>query len=120
MAQTLNPADAPPAPAAKATPAALSAAARWSILFLLAIGVLIAFLDRTSISTAMADPPFKAHFHLSDTDRGMIGAMFFWSYGLVQVPMGWLVDRYGVKTPYTICFCLLFIPTSLTPLLNPL
>lgn len=120
MAQTLTPAEAPPAPAAKAAPEALSAATRWTILFLLAIGVLIAFLDRTSISTAMADPPFKAHFHLSDTDRGMIGAMFFWSYGLVQVPMGWLVDRYGVKTPYTICFALWCIATAVTGLVSTL
>jgi ACS family D-galactonate transporter-like MFS transporter len=112
MAQTITPADAPPAPAAKAIPAVLSAAARWSILFLLAIGVLIAFVDRTSISVAMADLPFKTHFHLTDTDRGMIGAMFFWSYGLVQIPMGWLVDRYGVKTPYTICFALWCVATA--------
>lgn len=119
MAQTINPADAPPA-AARARPVALNAATRWSILFLLAIGVLIAFVDRTSISTAMADPPFKAHFNLSDTDRGMIGAMFFWSYGLVQIPMGWLVDRYGVKTPYTICFALWCVATALTGLVSTL
>jgi ACS family D-galactonate transporter-like MFS transporter len=119
MAQTINPADAPPT-AARAKPVALGSATRWSILFLLAIGVLIAFVDRTSISTAMADPPFKAHFSLSDTDRGMIGAMFFWSYGLVQIPMGWLVDRYGVKTPYTVCFALWCVATAATGLVGTL
>jgi ACS family D-galactonate transporter-like MFS transporter len=97
-----------------------SLAARWFVLALLALGVLIAFVDRTSISSALADPPFKAHFHLSDTDRGMIGAMFFWSYGLIQIPMGWLVDRYGAKTPYTICFALWCVATAATGLISTL
>lgn len=100
--------------------AALPNGRRWTTLALLAIGVLIAFVDRTSISSALADPPFKAHFHLSDTDRGLIGAMFFWSYGLVQIPMGWLVDRYGVKTPYTICFLLWCLATAATGFIDTL
>jgi ACS family D-galactonate transporter-like MFS transporter len=93
---------------------------RWAILGLLALGVLIAFVDRTSISSALADPPFKQHFNLSDTDRGMIGAMFFWSYGLFQIPMGWLVDRYGVKKPYAICFALWCVATAAIGLVDAL
>ncbi|QGP81152.1 MFS transporter [Sphingobium sp. CAP-1] len=106
-------------PLSQETPAApppqvpdLAPAGRWSILFLLAIGVLIAFVDRTSISSALADPPFIQHFGLSDIDRGWLNSAFFWSYGLVQIPMGWLVDRYGVKTPYTICFILWCLATA--------
>jgi sugar phosphate permease len=99
-----------------ATPAArlpeLSPAGRWLVLFLLATGVLIAFVDRTSISSALADPPFIRHFGLSDLDRGWLNSAFFWSYGLVQIPMGWLVDRYGVKIPYTICFILWCLATA--------
>ncbi|SER44311.1 MFS transporter [Sphingobium sp. YR768] len=90
----------------------LSPAGRWLILFLLATGVLIAFVDRTSISSALADPPFIRHFGLSDLDRGWLNSAFFWSYGLVQIPMGWLVDRYGVKVPYTICFVLWCLATA--------
>jgi len=106
--------------AAPAGPVALTPAMKWTVLGLLAVGVLIAFVDRTSISSALADPGFKSHFKLTDTDRGMIGAMFFWSYGLVQIPMGWLVDRYGVKLPYTICFALWCVATALTGLANTL
>ncbi len=98
----------------------LTPAKRWTVLGLLAIGVLIAFVDRTSISSALADAPFKRHFALSNTDRGMIGAMFFWSYGLVQIPAGWAVDRYGVKTPYTICFALWCLATAATGLIHTL
>ena len=96
----------------------LSPAQRWVVLFLLATGVLIAFIDRTSISSALADTTFISHFGLSDVDRGWLNSAFFWSYGLVQIPMGWVVDRYGVKVPYTICFVLWCIATALTGLTN--
>lgn len=91
---------------------------RWTVLLLLALGVLIAFVDRTSISSAVADAEFVRHFDLSDTGRGWVNAAFFWSYGLVQIPMGWLVDRYGVKTPYTICFVLWCAATAVTGMMT--
>lgn len=85
----------------------------WSILALLAIGVLISFIDRTSISSTLADADFIRHFALTDIDRGWINAAFFWSYGVFQVPMGWVADRYGVKWPYAICFVLWCVATTL-------
>jgi ACS family D-galactonate transporter-like MFS transporter len=91
---------------------------RWTVLLLLALGVLIAFVDRTSISSAVADAEFVRHFDLSDTGRGWVNAAFFWSYGLIQIPMGWVVDRYGVKTPYTLCFILWCVATALTGMMS--
>ncbi len=79
---------------------------RWWILILLALGVMISFIDRTSISAALAVPAFKQHFGLSDLARGWVNSAFFWSYAVLQVPLGWVVDRYGVKWPYAICFAL--------------
>ncbi|SRR5450830_269301 len=94
-------------------PEAPGAASRWTILALLALGVLISFVDRTSISSALADPSFVREFTLSSVDRGWINSAFFWSYGLFQVPMGWVADRYGVKWPYAVCFFLWCIATAL-------
>lgn len=99
-------------------PVELSVLMRWAILFLLAAGVLIAFVDRTSISSALAEPAFVKYFGMSDVDRGSLNAAFFWSYGLVQIPMGWVVDRYGVKWPYTVCFLLWCAATAITGLTN--
>jgi ACS family D-galactonate transporter-like MFS transporter len=96
--------------------AALSEAMRWTVLGLLALGVLIAFVDRTSISSALAEEGFIAHFGLTNTDRGWLNSAFFWTYGLVQIPAGWVVDRYGVKVPYTICFVLWCVATAATGL----
>jgi len=78
----------------------------WGILALLCVGVLVAFLDRSSISAVLADREFTGYFGLSPQQRGWLGAAFFWSYALAQVPMGWIADRFGVKYPYAICFAL--------------
>jgi MFS transporter, ACS family, D-galactonate transporter len=77
---------------------------RFFILLLLTVGALIAYVDRVSISAALATEPFKDHFNLSDVDRGWVNSAFFWSYAIMQIPMGWVVDRYGVKWPYAVCF----------------
>lgn len=92
----------------------------WGILALLTVGLLISFIDRTSLSSALADRHFIAEFALSSVDRGWLNSAFFWSYGLMQLPMGWLVDRYGVKWPYTICFFMWCIATALTGLVTAL
>ena len=92
-------------PMADAAPAStLSFMRRWAILSLLTIAVLISFVDRTNISAAIADKGFIRFFSLTDIGRGAIGSAFFWSYGIVQLFMGWLVDRYGVKWLYAIFF----------------
>ena len=93
---------------------------RWGILALLAVGAMIAFVDRTSMSSAVAAPSFKAHFQLNDIDRGWVNSAFFWSYAVFQVPMGWAVDRYGVKIPYAISFLIWCIAAALTSLMTAL
>jgi MFS transporter, ACS family, D-galactonate transporter len=92
-------------------------ARRWVIVGLLSIGAIIAFCSRTNISAALAYKPFVEHFHLSNIDRGLLNSAFFWSYMLLQIPTGWIVDRYGVKIPYAISFvvwCLASAATGLT------
>ena len=93
---------------------------QWAILVLLSLGVLIAYVDRTSISSALAVPAFNAHFGLDDLDRGWVNSAFFWAYALVQLPIGWVVDRYGVKAPYTICFALWCAATAITGMIDTL
>lgn len=77
---------------------------RWTILTLLMVGALIGFVDRVSMSSALAVASFKTHFGLTDVGRGWVNSAFFWSYAVMQVPMGWMVDRYGVKWSYAVCF----------------
>ncbi|NML08274.1 MFS transporter [Sphingomonas sp. G-3-2-10] len=108
-------AGAPPAAAAES---AKAGAAPWGILALLTVGVLIAYFDRTSISSALADKPFVEHFGMTNADRGFVAGAFFWSYMAMQMPMGWLVDRYGVKYTYAVCFALWCLATAATGLMT--
>lgn len=96
------------------------AANPWGILALLAAGLLISFVDRTSLSSALADKNFVLEFGLTSVERGWLNSTFFWSYGLFQLLMGWIVDRYGVKWPYTVCFTLWCIATAVTGLVSTL
>jgi MFS transporter, ACS family, D-galactonate transporter len=87
---------------------------RWPIVVLLSIGAIIAYCDRTNISAALAYPPFIQHFQLSDIDRGVLSSAFFWSYMVLQIPAGWVVDRYGTKIPYAISFAAWCISAAIT------
>nr|WP_050797454.1 MFS transporter [Hylemonella gracilis] len=95
-------------------PMAATPARVWGVLALLTLGMLISFVDRTSLSSALADSRFVEAFALTNVDRGWLNSAFFWAYGLMQLPMGWVVDRYGVKRPYTICFALWCAATAIT------
>jgi len=66
---------------------------RWVIIGLLTLGTMIAYVDRSNISVALAVPDFKQLFHLTDHQRGALNSAFFWSYAVLQIPAGWLVDR---------------------------
>ena len=71
---------------------------------LLGLGMVIAYVDRANLSVALTVPAFRDFFHLDDSDRGLLNSAFFWSYAALQIPAGWIVDRYGAKLPYTIGF----------------
>ena len=68
---------------------------RWSIVALLCFGMMVAFFDRATLSVALASPEFKAQFQLTDWMRGTLGSAFFLSYAFLQVPGGFVVDRFG-------------------------
>lgn len=97
-----------------ASVAKTSAERPWAILVLLTIGWTISFIDRTSLSSALADKSFIHEFSLTSIQRGWLGSAVFWSYAVLQLPMGWVVDRYGAKWPYAICFALWCIAAAAT------
>jgi ACS family D-galactonate transporter-like MFS transporter len=98
--------------------ASRSSAHRWIIIGLLSVGVLIAYVDRTTLSVCLALQEFKDYFHLTEKDRGTLNAAFFFSYAFLQVPAGWLVDRCGVKWPYAVGFLLWGLVSATTSLVD--
>ncbi|HJT41868.1 MAG TPA: MFS transporter [Rhizomicrobium sp.] len=95
-------------------PAEYSVRLKWGIVVLLAVASVIAYVDRVNISIAIIDPGFKAFFQLDNSDRGLIGSAFFWTYAALQIPAGWIVDRYGSKYPIAIAFTVWSLLTAAT------
>lgn len=67
---------------------------RWRIGGLLGVGVLINYFDRICLSVAA--PELQQTFGLTATDLGILFSAFFWSYAVLQIPAGLLLDRFGV------------------------
>ena len=65
------------------------------VLFLLCVSVLINYIDRSNLS--IAAPLIKDELHISGSQLGTLLSAFFWIYALMQMPAGWLVDRFDVK-----------------------
>lgn len=55
----------------------------------------IAFFDRVNIGMAM--PSMSADLHLSPSQQGFIGGIFFWGYLPTFLACGWLSLRFGAK-----------------------
>jgi MFS family permease len=89
-------------------------AAIWVGVWLLALSCIIAYVDRVNLSFAVIDGDFKRFFQISDTERGLVNSAFFWTYAALQIPAGWLVDRYGAKYPLAISFAVWSSLTALT------
>jgi len=89
---------------------------KWSLIALLGLGVIIAYVDRTNLAIALASPDFKQFFGLTDAGRGVLNSVFFWSYTIMQIPAGLAVDRFGVKRLMTVSFvawCLVAAATAM-------
>ena len=68
---------------------------RWRIAFLLAFGVLVNFFDRINLSVSR--DALHASFGLSLIAFGYLSSAFSWTYALMQMPAGVLLDRWGVR-----------------------
>ena len=68
---------------------------RWRIAVLLGVGVLVNFFDRVNLSVAIT--PLKGEFGLSTVAIGYLLSTYSWTYVLLQLPSGPVLDRFGVK-----------------------
>src|SRR5271165_853120 len=68
---------------------------RWRILALLFLITVINFVDRQTLSVVA--PTLRDTFHLSNTQYGFIGSAFMAGMLLAEFPMGYFMDRIGVR-----------------------
>ncbi len=72
---------------------------RWFVFGIIFLLVVVNLIDRISLSIAM--PTIAKEFNLSPTMQGVVLSSFFWAYALLQIPGGWLIDKYGPRKMIT-------------------
>src|SRR6266403_3370637 len=85
-------------------------------LVLLAICVLINYVDRGNLSVAA--PLLKRELGLSASQLGILFAAFFTTYTAMQFVIGWLIDRFDVNRILAAGFLVWSLATATTGLLR--
>ena len=86
------------------------------VLILLGLSVFINYIDRANLSVAA--PLLQDELGLSHSQLGVLLAAFFWTYALMQLLAGWLVDRFEVKWVLAIGFFVWSLATAFTGALH--
>lgn len=68
---------------------------RWKIAWLLGFGVLVNYFDRVNLSVSHA--ALYASFGISDVVFGYLSSAYNLTYAMCQLPVGVLLDRFGVR-----------------------
>ena len=71
---------------------------RWHICAMLFVMTTINYADRASLS--LAGPAASKELGMNAVALGYVFSAFGWSYVLLQLPGGWLLDRFGSKIVY--------------------
>ncbi|WP_175876763.1 MFS transporter [Burkholderia sp. BCC0097] len=84
--------------AATAPPATPPSRKRLLILALLFVTVVINYLDRSNLS--IAAPELFKELNIDPVRAGLVFSAFGWTYALMQIPGGWLVDKVSPRVLY--------------------
>jgi ACS family D-galactonate transporter-like MFS transporter len=84
-----------PAAATPLTGTTKASSVRWRIFAIVFALTMVNLIDRVSLSIAM--PTIAHEFSLTPSLQGLILSSFFWAYALLQIPGGWLIDRFGPR-----------------------
>jgi MFS transporter, ACS family, D-galactonate transporter len=68
---------------------------RWGIAWLLALGVLVNYFDRVNLS--VCKDALQAEFGISVVTFGYLLSAYNWTYCILQMPVGVLLDRLGIS-----------------------
>jgi MFS transporter, ACS family, D-galactonate transporter len=68
---------------------------RWMIASLLGFGVLVNYFDRVNVS--VSQNALHAAFGVTTVQFGYLLSAYSWTYALMQLPSGMLLDRFGVS-----------------------
>lgn len=90
----------------------ISSVRRWSVVGLLFVASFINYLDRATISVAL--PLISVGLRLGPGTKGLVLSAFFWSYALMQIPVGRCADRWNLRWLYAGLFAVWSLACGLT------
>ncbi|RAM62391.1 MFS transporter [Herbaspirillum rubrisubalbicans] len=85
---------------------------KYMVLVLLYLGWCVSYIDRAAITFAATQ--IASEFHLKPSDLGILLSSFFLGYSLLQLPGGWLADRYGSRPVIVLSILMWSIFTGVT------
>ena len=85
---------------------------RYVVFFFLYVGFCISYIDRSAIGLAL--PSISKDFTLAPTQMGVVISAFFIGYSIMQLPGGWMADKFGSKSVILIALTLWSIFTFTT------
>ena len=85
---------------------------RYVVFFFLYVGFCISYIDRSAIGLAL--PSISKDFALAPTQMGVVISAFFIGYSIMQLPGGWIADKFGSKSVILIALTLWSIFTFMT------
>ncbi len=103
---------APPAAQAESPAIIVTNQRRWTIVWLLFAASLINYFDRQTLSYAL--PLIGKEFNLDAAQKGLLSSAFFWSYAVMQIPMGIVADRVNLRWLYAGTFAIWSFAQGLT------
>ncbi|MGC0362911.1 ACS family D-galactonate transporter-like MFS transporter [Rhodococcus sp. 27YEA15] len=68
---------------------------RWQIAGVLGVGQFVNYIDRVNLS--VATPEIMKQFDISAAQMGIVSSAFLWTYAMLQLPIGSLIDKIGVR-----------------------
>ena len=68
---------------------------RWGIAWLLGFGIMVNYFDRANLSVALG--ALHSEFGITTAKFGILTSAYIWTYMVLQMPSGLLLDRFGVK-----------------------
>ncbi|MDE2514907.1 MAG: MFS transporter [Rhodospirillales bacterium] len=86
----------------------------WMATLLLGPITFVMSLDRTAI--VIAAPTIQSEYHFTLVQMSFLLTAFSWTYALLQVPSGWLAERFGPRRMLYWANLLWSILTGITPL----
>lgn len=87
---------------------------RYRVLALLCISAAIAYVQRAALSVPASEIAGDLEFADLARDMGWIQSAWYFSYGLMQIPSGWLADRLGSRLALAIFSVVWSLATLLT------